>query len=114
MRTRLLQSYRMVPALLVLVCSSAIADSPPSPALPGHSFQSTETQRREADEGANPGFLWVEQGQELWTKAEGSAGKSCASCHGEDGTQMRGVAARYPAVDARSGKLVNLEQRINQ
>ena len=40
-------------------------------------------------------------------------GKSCAECHGDDGRDMVGVAARYPAYDEREENLVNLEQRIN-
>jgi len=47
----------------------------------------------------------------------GSAAKpqSCAGCHGELSgatSSMRGVAARYPAIDRASGRLFNLEDRI--
>jgi sulfur-oxidizing protein SoxA len=62
------------------------------------------------DEFANPGMLWVERGQKLW---EGGSGeKSCAGCHGDARSSMRGVAARYPRI-AASGGLLNLEGRIN-
>ncbi len=43
----------------------------------------------------------------------GASGKSCADCHGDAKTSMKGVAARYPAFDPASGRPVNLEQRIN-
>ena len=88
--------------------------SRPGPPLAGRTFQSVETQRLEDDEGANPGLLWVEQGAKLWQAAAGTAGKSCTGCHGDAAASMRGVAARHPAVDAGSGKLLNLELRINQ
>jgi sulfur-oxidizing protein SoxA len=113
MRPLLIYTARLLPVLAVLAGAAAAADDPPSPPLPGRAFQSRETQTREADEGANPGFLWVEQGQQLWTKIEGTAGRACATCHGEDGAAMRGVATHYPMVTT-SGRLVNLEQRINR
>lgn len=85
----------------------------PQPPMPGRTFQSADTQAREADDGANPGLLWVEQGATLWQRSPGDA-KSCAGCHGDAARSMKGVAARYPDVDAKSGKLLNLELRINQ
>jgi sulfur-oxidizing protein SoxA len=69
---------------------------------------------QQKDENANPGLLWVVEGEELWGKVEGEAGKSCASCHGDAKSSMWGVAARYPAIDPASGKLLNLELRINK
>ena len=60
-----------------------------------------ETRAMQDDDVANPGMLWVLDGEALWNK-------SCASCHKSG---MKGVAARYPA--PYKGKLVNLEQRIN-
>lgn len=75
---------------------------------------SPELQEMQADGGRNPGMLWVEQGAKLWSAPEGVAGKSCASCHGEAAASMKGVATRYPAVDPKSGKLLNIELRINQ
>ena len=58
------------------------------------------------EDGANPGMLSVLDGEALWQRVEGSVGKSCASCHGEAPTGMRGVAARYPAFDAVRGQPV--------
>lgn len=96
-----------------LMLSPSRADERPSPPLLGSQFQSEETQRLERDEFANPGMLWVEQGAMLWSKPEGAAGKACASCHQDAAVSMKGVAARYPAVDG-DGRLLNLEGRINQ
>ena len=58
-------------------------------------------------------MLWVGQGEKLWATPEGTAGKSCATCHGDAATSMRGVAARYPLVEQTSGALLNIEARIN-
>ena len=62
------------------------------------------------DDGANPAMLWVGQGETLWNQKTGSAGTSCASCHGEP-SSMRGVAARYPIF---AGRPVTLPERVNQ
>ncbi len=86
----------------------------PSPALSGREFQSVDSRRVEDDEGAHPGMLWVEQGAKLWDVPAGPMAKACASCHATASETMKGVATRYPVVDQGSGKLLNLELRINQ
>ena len=65
------------------------------------------------DDTANPGMLWVLDGEALWKRKDGAAGKSCADCHGDARASMKGVAARYPAFDATRKRPVDLEQRIN-
>ena len=65
------------------------------------------------DDTANPGMLWVLDGEALWHRPEGPGRKSCADCHGEPLISMSGVAARYPAYDAARGRPIDLEQRIN-
>jgi sulfur-oxidizing protein SoxA len=83
------------------------------PLTSGADFQSERIQAQQRDEAANPGMLWVEEGARLWAEPQGTAGRSCASCHGDAATSMKGVAARYPAVDPKSGRLINVEGRIN-
>jgi len=77
----------------------------------GLDFAGNDVRAMQADDFANPGFLWVERGAKLWQDA--AAGTSCASCHGDAATSMRGVAARYPAFDRASGTVLDLEARIN-
>ena len=72
-----------------------------------------DTQAIQNDDTANPGMLWVLDGEALWKSKAGAAAKSCADCHNDAASSMRGVAARYPAFDAKLGRPVNLEQRIN-
>jgi sulfur-oxidizing protein SoxA len=87
---------------LFIVCLSLWGNSLAQEARrSGYDFMSRETQALQDDDAANPGMLWVLDGESLW-----SAG--CAACHKAG---MKGVAARYPAL--YKGKLVNLEQRIN-
>lgn len=97
----------------MLLSAPALSDERPRVARPGTSFQSAQTQQQQRDEGANPGMLWVEHGAELWRTPPNGGGRACESCHGAADTSMKGVAARLPAVDARSGRLLNIESRIN-
>ena len=59
-------------------------------------------------------MLWVEQGEKLWREAAGSGAASPAPPATASPTSMKGVAARYPLYDARLGRLLNLEGRIQQ
>lgn len=79
----------------------------------GYTYMTDESRAMQVDTFQNPGMLWVEDGAELWSKVEGEAGKSCASCHGAGAEKMKGVAARYPVYDEKLGKLKNIEQQIN-
>ena len=79
----------------------------------GFEFMSPATQAMQRDDTLNPGMLWVRQGEALWQRPGGADGKSCASCHGDAASSMRGVAAGYPALDERTQRPINLAQRIN-
>ncbi len=68
------------------------------------SFLSPALRTEQSDETANPGMLWISEGEALWQKPDGKNGKSCAACHGDAQTSMKGVAARYPAVDPNDGQ----------
>ncbi|MEN3950001.1 sulfur oxidation c-type cytochrome SoxA [Iodidimonas sp. SYSU 1G8] len=78
----------------------------------GYAFLTRETQREQDDEFLNPGFLWVDRGAGLFNSAD-AVRASCASCHGAGDRPLAGVAARYPRIDEETGKLTNLEGRIN-
>lgn len=67
-----------------------------------------ETRAMQDDDATNPAMFWVLEGETLFRKKEGS-GKACSDCH----STLKGAAARHPARDAKSGRLLNLEQRIN-
>ena len=78
----------------------------------GYDDASPDTRAMQDDDAANPAFLWVKQGEALWSEPTGTTGKSCATCHADPST-LRGAATRYPAFDAKRDRLVTLEQRIN-
>ncbi len=82
--------------------------------ISGWHYRTDETRALEADSFQNPGMLYVERGEEIWNTPAGSAGKSCATCHGDAAESMRGVAAHYPKWDAATGRPVNIELQIDQ
>jgi sulfur-oxidizing protein SoxA len=79
----------------------------------GYELMSSETRKIQDDDATNPGMFWVLDGEALWSRQAGAAHRSCADCHGDAKTSMKGVAARYPAFDAARGRPVSLEQRID-
>ncbi len=96
-----------------LIFPALASDIPLSERKSGYDFMSRETRAMQDDDTTNPGMLWVLDGEALWNRKAGEANKSCADCHGDAPTSMKGVAARYPVFDAALGRLVNLEGRIN-
>ena len=91
----------------------AAAELPQEARRSGYEFMSAATRAMQDDEVTHPGQIWLLEGESLWSRKAGGAERSCADCHGDAGTSMKGVAARYPAFDAAAGRPVNLEQRIN-
>ena len=106
---------RIIVVATLLIAASAVraTEIPPAERRSGFSFMSPDTQAMQNEDTANPGMLWVLDGETLWKSKAGAAGKACADCHGDARGSMKGVAARYPAFDKALGRPVNLEQRIN-
>jgi sulfur-oxidizing protein SoxA len=101
--------------LLRLTAAAALAASiPAEDRRSGYDFAGPEIRAMQDDDTANPGALWVLQGEALWVERVGAAGRSCADCHGEARDSMKGVAARYPAFDPALARPLDLEQRINR
>ncbi|MBV8421629.1 MAG: sulfur oxidation c-type cytochrome SoxA [Hyphomicrobiales bacterium] len=100
-------------ATAVLGATSIAAEIPLSDRKSGYAFMARETRAMQDDDTANPGMLWVLDGEALWNRKEGAAAKSCADCHRDARESMKGVATRYPAFSAARGRPVDLEQRIN-
>lgn len=99
--------------LAVLIGSAMAGEIPADQRRSGSAFMAESTRAVQDDDTSNPAMLSVLDGSRLWDAPKGEAAKSCASCHGEATASMRGVAARYPAFDERSGRPVDLAGRIN-
>jgi L-cysteine S-thiosulfotransferase len=101
-------------AVTLLIAASAFAaEIPPADRRSGYDFMKPDTKAMQDEDTANPGMLWVLDGEALWKRKAGTAGKACADCHDDISTSMKGVAARYPAFDKAAGRPFDLEQRIN-
>jgi sulfur-oxidizing protein SoxA len=110
------RSIAVVSAALLAVLAlppSHAADIAPQDRRSGYADMSPETRAMQDDDTANPATLAVLDGEALWSRKAGAANQSCADCHGDAAASMKGVAARYPAFDAASGRPVDLEERIN-
>ena len=105
---------RALAALLAIALAGTAQaqDAQDAPAVSGYDFLLPETRALQDDDFANPGMLWVELGERLWSEPA-AEGPSCQSCHGAPET-LRGAGTRYPQWSQRQGRLVSLEQQINQ
>jgi sulfur-oxidizing protein SoxA len=104
----------LVLALAAAAAAATAAEIAPEDRRSGSEFAAPETRAMQDDDNANPGILGVLQGEALWTTKVGAANRSCADCHGDAPSSMKGVAARYPAFDPTITRPVDLEQRINR
>jgi L-cysteine S-thiosulfotransferase len=80
----------------------------------GWLYRTKETRDLERDSFQNPGMLYVARGKEIWNTVEGTAKKSCASCHQDAAKSMKGVGASYPKWDATAKRPINIELQINK
>jgi L-cysteine S-thiosulfotransferase len=99
--------------VLLIAGSTSAAEIPQADRRSGYDFMKPDTKAMQDEHTVNPGMLWVLDGEALWKRKLGAAGKACADCHQDATTSMKGVAARYPAFDKASGRPMDLEQRIN-
>jgi sulfur-oxidizing protein SoxA len=92
--------------------SAAPAGSALDELVSGWRFRIKETQALQMDDFDNPSFIFIEQGEELFAKVDGSEGKACASCH-EDVASFKGLRTALPRHNASSGKLDTMETLVN-
>ena len=80
--------------------------------ISGWHFRKDGTQSMQADDFDNPGMIFVEKGIDSWNTADGSAGKSCADCHGAP-EDMAGVKPTYPKWNEEAGEVRTLQMQVN-
>jgi L-cysteine S-thiosulfotransferase len=108
-----MRSFGAIAAALLAAGIAGAAEIPQGERRSGYSFMTADTKAMQDEDTANPGMLWVLDGETLWKRKTGAANKACADCHGDARASMKGVAARYPAFDKETGRPIDLEQRIN-
>lgn len=79
----------------------------------GYEYLTDATKEMQNDEFANPGMRDVEAGRK-WFYDKGVNGKTCASCHGKDGSKfdLKRLAS-YPRYNAEFQKPFTLQEQIN-
>lgn len=90
------------------------ADIPLPDRRSGYEFMGPDTRAMQDDDTQNPATLAVLEGEALWARKAGAAGRACADCHGDARESMTGAAARYPRFDDASAGPIDLEGRIMQ
>jgi sulfur-oxidizing protein SoxA len=114
MRRLMRRLMRVAGLLLVLPMPAFAGEIPLAERRSGYDMMTSQTRAMQDDDASNPAMLWVKEGQALWEARPDAGSRSCADCHGDAATRMKGVAARYPAFDPEAGRPVDLEQRINR
>ena len=98
-------------ALLAIPAGHAIAGAAKS----GYEYIKPATRAMQDDDFENPGILAVERGQELFNNKQPGAGKSCAECHGTDGSKLDAKhIARYPVIGKPETTIVTLQKTISR
>ncbi|CAN5800602.1 sulfur oxidation c-type cytochrome SoxA [soil metagenome] len=96
--------------LLIVFAGSFAAAQVGDARRSGYQEMGAALQKMQDDDTANPGMLFVQLGQQLWSRPAGVANKACADCHAI--ADMKGVAARYPAMAREGDGPLDLEGRI--
>jgi len=110
----MIRAWRIAAVLAILGGSCpSLAEIPASQRKSGYDFMARGTRAMQDDDTANPGMLSVLDGEALWRRRAGAAERSCADCHGDARTSMKGVAARHPAFSPAQNRPVTIAQRIN-
>jgi len=105
---------RVLPLLAILIGlnSSQALEAPKDTRQSSYYLMTPENRAMQDDSNLNPALFWVMDGHSLWREKIGNKNVSCASCHGDSGQKMVGVATQFPKM--QKGKLQTLEGQINQ
>jgi len=106
--------FRVLPLLVIVlgVDSSQALEAPKDTRQSSYYLMTPENRAMQDDPDLNPALFWVMDGHKLWKEKTGNKNVSCASCHGDSGQKMAGVATQFPKI--QKGKLQTLESQINQ
>ncbi|MBS0125341.1 sulfur oxidation c-type cytochrome SoxA [Thetidibacter halocola] len=96
-----------------VAAAPALAETGIDTAISGWHFREDDTQAMQMDTFDNPAMIAVDQALDAWNAVEGTADKSCASCHGAPEESMAGVRAVYPKWNEAAGEMRTLAMQIN-
>ena len=95
-----------------VAAAPALAETGIDTAISGWHFREDDTQAMQLDSFDNPGMIFVDQAMDAWNTVEGTAEKSCASCH-EGPESLKGVRAVYPKWNEEAGEMRTLAMQVN-
>ncbi len=98
--------------LLVLLSPLALAEIPLAERRSGYDMMSPATKAMQDDDTSNPATLSVLDGEALWKRKAGTAGKACADCH-DDARRCAASRRAIRRFNASGVRPINIEQRIN-
>lgn len=106
--------YNQVIPIIISAVLLSVVNSVRAEPHSGYEFITDETREMQDDDFANPGLLTVDRGEELFNQEHESSGKSCATCHGEEGEKLntKKIAA-YPVFNDKTKEIITLQKRIN-
>ena len=62
--------------------------------------------------GMHPGHVFVEEGKDYYHNLKGPNGKTCATCHGQDGSRLVGAYAKMPRYYKDIDEVADIDLRI--
>ena len=95
MRRRIAALAALAPGCTLVLAVSIAAAQPatgPRPPRSGFDTMAPATRAMQRDDAANPGMLWVREGEAAWSRPDGEARRACSDCHGGARSAMRGAA----------------------
>ncbi|NRF69326.1 sulfur oxidation c-type cytochrome SoxA [Aquincola sp. S2] len=98
---------RAASALLLTALAAMAADTRRS----GFDDLSPALQALQRDDTQNPGQLWVQEGQALWSRAP-AQGRACVACHATD--TLPPIAASFPRFDPAAARPLTLSASIDR
>jgi sulfur-oxidizing protein SoxA len=105
---------RYIAAFLSLVLLGALSSASASQeAKSGYEFMTLESREMQDDDFMNPGMLTVDEGHTLFITPS-KTGKTCGSCHGDDGGKLNVERiARFPVYSEALKKPITLRNQIH-
>lgn len=79
--------------------------------IAGEEFLPPGIRAKQADDFDNPAYASVEQGERIFATPEGSANKSCTSCHQRNSLKL--TASSYPKHYSEARRVITLGERVN-
>ena len=105
-----MRSTRVFTVAVAALCTAAVAE----PRTSATQFLPPELRAQQADDGANPGMLWVERGEKLWRAPDGPKAASCSGCHGDAVSSMPSWASSHRPIIASANSSSDIADGVSE